>query len=122
NCRCTLPMWRTTSRAVRDWIARRGCAAILFIFPIARCRCCRRSFPMGFVRGVIRSVERMTYTNVNKVIEGDPEMSTRYAPLVSEFQRMKELALLLNKRRRARGSIDFDLPEAVIEFDAEGRM
>ena len=35
---------------------------------------------------------------------------------------MKELALLLNKRRRARGSIDFDLPEAVIEFDDDGRM
>jgi len=75
-----------------------------------------------FFQGVIRSVERMTYTNVNKVIEGDPEMTQRYAPLVSEFQRMKALALLLNKRRRARGSIDFDLPEAVIEFDAEGRM
>jgi ribonuclease R len=75
-----------------------------------------------FFQGVIRSVERMTYTNVNKVIEGDAEMTQRYAPLVNEFQRMKELALLLNKRRRARGSIDFDLPEAVIEFDAEGRM
>jgi len=75
-----------------------------------------------FVQGVIRSAERMTYTNVNKVIEGDAEMMARYAPLVSEFQRMKELALLLNKRRRARGSIDFDLPEAVIEFDDEGRM
>jgi ribonuclease R len=75
-----------------------------------------------FFQGVIRSVERMTYTNVNKVIEGDAEMTARYAPLVSEFQRMKELALLLNKRRRARGSIDFDLPEAVIEFDADGRM
>jgi ribonuclease R len=75
-----------------------------------------------FFQGVIRSAERMTYTNVNKVIEGDAEMTARYAPLVSEFQRMKELALLLNQRRRARGSIDFDLPEAVIEFDDEGRM
>ncbi|MGB8839064.1 MAG: RNB domain-containing ribonuclease, partial [Candidatus Acidiferrales bacterium] len=75
-----------------------------------------------FFQGVIRSAERMTYTNVNKVIEGDAEMTQRYASLVSEFQRMKELALLLNKRRRARGSIDFDLPEAVIEFDADGRM
>ncbi len=75
-----------------------------------------------FFQGVIRSAERMTYTNVNKVIEGDAEVTQRYAPLVSEFQRMKELALLLNKRRRARGSIDFDLPEAVIEFDNEGRM
>jgi ribonuclease R len=73
-------------------------------------------------QGVIRSAERMTYTNVNKVIEGDTEMTQRYAPLVSEFQKMKELALLLNKRRRARGSIDFDLPEAVIEFDDQGRM
>ena len=75
-----------------------------------------------FFQGVMRSAERMTYTNVNKVIEGDAEMTRRYAPLVSEFQKMKELALLLNKRRRARGSIDFDLPEAVIEFDPEGRM
>src|SRR6204780_230784 len=75
-----------------------------------------------FFQGVIRSAERMTYTNVNKVIAGDAEMTARYAPLASEFQRMKELALLLNKRRRARGSIDFDLPEAVIEFDNEGRM
>src|SRR5580704_3057029 len=75
-----------------------------------------------FFQGVIRSAERMTYTNVNKVIEGDAEMMQRYAPLLSEFQRMKELALLLNKRRGAHGSIDFDLPEAVIEFDDQGRM
>ena len=30
--------------------------------------------------GIIRSFERMTYTNVNKVIERDPEMTARYAP------------------------------------------
>src|SRR6202167_4312912 len=75
-----------------------------------------------FFQGVIRSAERMTYTHVNKVIAGDAEMTARYAPLASEFQKMKALALLLNKRRRARGSIDFDLPEAVIEFDDQGRM
>ena len=75
-----------------------------------------------FTPGVIRSAERMTYTNVNKVIEGDPEMSERYASLVGGFRRMKELALLLNARRVARGSIDFDLPEAVIEFDETGQM
>ena len=75
-----------------------------------------------FFSGVIRSAERMTYTNVNKVIEGDPEMTARYAPLVQDFRRMKELALLLNRRRNARGSIDFDLPEPVIEFDNDGRM
>jgi ribonuclease R len=72
--------------------------------------------------GVIRSAERMTYTNVNKVLEGDPEMSKRYASLAPRFRDMKELALLLNARRNEHGSIDFDLPEPVIEFDEEQRM
>jgi len=72
--------------------------------------------------GVIRSAERMTYTNVNKVIEGDPEMSKRYASLSPRFRDMKELALLLNARRNEHGSIDFDLPEPVIEFDEKQRM
>ncbi len=72
--------------------------------------------------GVIRSAERMTYTNVNKALEGDPEMTTRYAALAHHFQTMKELALLLNQRRNEHGSIDFDLPEPVIEFDEEQRM
>ena len=75
-----------------------------------------------FTPGVIRSAERMTYTNVNKVLENDPEMTRRYASLVDEFQLMRELALLLNARRVRRGSIDFDLPERVIEFDEMGRM
>lgn len=72
--------------------------------------------------GVIRSAERMTYTNVNKVLESDAEASARYAPLVHHFQDMKTLALLLNARRNEHGSIDFDLPEPVIEFDADQKM
>ena len=72
--------------------------------------------------GVICSAERMTYTNVNKALEGDPEMTERYAALAHHFRDMKELALLLNARRNKQGSIDFDLPEPVIEFDEEQRM
>src|SRR5713101_7711272 len=72
--------------------------------------------------GVIRSAERMTYTNVNLMIGREPEMSERYAALAPRFREMKELALLLNARRNERGSIDFDLPEPVIEFDEEQRM
>ncbi len=75
-----------------------------------------------FCRGVIRSAERMTYTNVHKVLEGDPEMRERYAALAPHFARMQELALLLNRKRQKRGSIDFDLPEPLIEFDAFGEM
>lgn len=72
--------------------------------------------------GVIRSAERMTYTNVHKVIEGDAEMKERYAALAPRFADMKELALLLNARRTEAGSIDFDLPEPLIEFDAQQKM
>jgi ribonuclease R len=72
--------------------------------------------------GVIKSAERMTYTNVNKVLEGDAEALARYAALAHRFRDMKELALLLNARRSEHGSIDFDLPEPVIEFDEQQRM
>jgi ribonuclease R len=75
-----------------------------------------------FTPGVIRSAERMTYTNVNKVLEAEPEMTMRYASFAADFRLMKELALVLNRRRNMRGSIDFDLPEPVIEFDEAGRM
>ena len=72
--------------------------------------------------GVIRSAERMTYTDVNAALEGDEVLRQRYAPLVEEFERMRELALILRHKREKRGSIDFDLPEPVIEFDENGLM
>ena len=75
-----------------------------------------------FTRGVIRSVERMTYTSVHLLLDGDAEQRERYSRLVPRFERMKELALILNARRQKRGSIDFDLPEPLIEFDAAGEM
>jgi ribonuclease R len=75
-----------------------------------------------FTTGVIRSAARMTYTNVNKVLEGDAEMTARYSELAPHFRNMRELALLLNARRSGAGSIDFDLPEPVIEFDEEQQI
>jgi len=75
-----------------------------------------------FVKGVIRSRERMTYTNVHLLLEGDPGLRLRYAPLVERFELMRELALVLNRRRMRRGAIDFDLPEPLVEFDEWGEM
>lgn len=75
-----------------------------------------------FCRGVIRSAERMTYTNVHLLLEGDPAQRERYAPLVARFELMRELAEILQHRRDRRGSIDFDLPESLIEFDESGVM
>ncbi len=73
-------------------------------------------------QGVIRSASRMTYTQVHAILDGDQKTREEFAPLVKEFERMHELARLLNKKRQRRGSIDFDLPEPVIEFDEQGAM
>ena len=72
--------------------------------------------------GVIRSAERMTYTGVNAVLEGDAAMRQRYSALAPTFELMRDLAMILNRKRQRRGSIDFDLPEPVIEFDELGLM
>ncbi|MGH9718667.1 MAG: ribonuclease R family protein [Bryobacteraceae bacterium] len=75
-----------------------------------------------FTRGVIRSRERMTYTGVHLLLEGDGGLRTRYEPLMKRFELMQELAQILNRKRVRRGSIDFDLPEPLIEFDQWGAM
>jgi ribonuclease R len=72
--------------------------------------------------GIIRSAERMTYTAVNAILTDDPSALARYPNLVENFKLMEDLARILNRRREARGSIDFDLPEPEIEFDEHGRM
>ena len=72
--------------------------------------------------GIIRSAKRMTYTQVQGVLDGNAETRAEFADLVPEFERMYELALKLNAKRHRRGSIDFDLPEPVIQFDPDGNM
>ncbi len=73
-----------------------------------------------FCRSLIRVDERMTYPQVRAILEGDRHLRQRYAPLVDDFEAMRELALALLETRRRRGSLDFDLPEARVEVDAEG--
>jgi ribonuclease R len=73
-------------------------------------------------QGLIRSAARMTYNEVQAILDGDPSMRKQYGHLVSDFERMQELAKILNRKRVKRGSIDFDMPEPVIEFDEAGLM
>lgn len=72
--------------------------------------------------GVIRSARRMTYTQVAAILDRDAEARAAFAPLVEEFERMLDLARILHRKRDRRGSIDFDLPEPLIEFDEFGAM
>ncbi len=72
---------------------------------------------------VIRSRERMTYTDVNKVLtNSDAAVSERYGELRTFFQTMEELARILIHMRERRGAIDFNLPEAVFQFNDEGQI
>ena len=74
-----------------------------------------------FFDSVIRSHERMTYTAVRRIlVDKDSECLERYRDLVDQFKLMEELALLINETRRARGNLDFDLPEAEIILDLQG--
>jgi len=89
-------------------------------------------------KSVIKTKERMTYTNVNAILVNEgvaeasgpgkanavelprEELDAKYGYLYDEFKRMHELYEVLRARRDARGSIDFDLPEADVQLDEVG--
>ncbi len=72
---------------------------------------------------IIHSRERMTYTDVNNIItKPDGEAARAYAHIKDMVLEMHGLALLLIKRREERGAIDFDMPEAEIQFNDEGKI
>lgn len=71
---------------------------------------------------VIRTKERMTYTNVRKILqEEDPEVTERYSDLVDTFKLMRDLALRLRGKRMKRGAVDFDFQESKVIVDEEGK-
>lgn len=70
---------------------------------------------------VIKTSERMTYTDVSDILEKDDEaLKQRYDYLIDEFKRMEKLAKILRHRREARGSIDFDFDESKVILDEQG--
>lgn len=72
--------------------------------------------------GVIRTTERMTYTNINKILKDkDPSVRATYEPLVPMFETMGELANILRQKRMKRGAIDFDFKEAQVIVDEDGK-
>jgi ribonuclease R len=65
----------------------------------------------------------MTYTAVDAILTArDPATRQQYAALVPKFELMHELFAILNARRKRRGSIDFDLPEAKVLISETGAV
>ncbi|WP_078579202.1 ribonuclease R [Salipaludibacillus agaradhaerens] len=72
-------------------------------------------------QSVIRTNERMTYTDVRKILlDEDDEVKQRYESLIPFFKDMEELAEILRKKRFSRGAIDFDFKEAKVLVNDEG--
>ncbi|GLH64367.1 ribonuclease R [Parageobacillus sp. G301] len=73
-------------------------------------------------QSVIRTTERMTYSDVNKIlVDKDEELRKKYEPLVPMFELMAELAEILRNKRMKRGAIDFDFKEAKVLVDENGK-
>jgi ribonuclease R len=78
-------------------------------------------------KSVIRTKERMTYTDVNTILSVAPailpaDLREKYGYLIPDFERMHALYEVLRTRRDARGSIDFDLPEADVMLGEKGEI
>lgn len=72
-------------------------------------------------QSVIKTNERMTYSDVNKIlVDKDEEVMERYKDLVPFFEQMGELASVLNRKRMGRGAIDFDFKESKVLVDEKG--
>ena len=73
-------------------------------------------------KGVICVKERMTYTDVQKILDGtDEKVLERYRKYIQEFKLMEELAHILKKRRLENGYLNLDIPETKIELDINGK-
>ena len=75
-----------------------------------------------FADGVIRSAARLTYTQVADLIEGRAERAPMAREVATMLRSAETLRNKLEAKRRARGSVDFDLPAPTILLDVEGVM
>ncbi|MGM8212022.1 ribonuclease R [Virgibacillus sp. W0430] len=72
---------------------------------------------------VIRTTERMTYKDVNKILaDKDETVRSKYEALVPMFEQMEELAAILRNKRIRRGAIDFDFKEALVIAGEDGKV
>lgn len=73
-------------------------------------------------KGIIKVTERMTYTDVQKILDkSDEKVLKRYEKYIEEFENMKELATILKNRRLEQGYLNLDIPESKIVLDTDGK-
>ncbi|HBO37906.1 MAG TPA: ribonuclease R [Pasteurellaceae bacterium] len=75
-----------------------------------------------FYEAVMNSHARLTYTKVARILEGDEELSERYAELVPHLQELHNMYQALINARHQRGAIDFETIETKFVFNEMGRI
>lgn len=71
---------------------------------------------------VINSKHRMTYTDVQGILDGDEILRQSYADIVPTLETMQRLAKILYNKRNQRGNIDFATREVYFVYDEQGRV
>jgi ribonuclease R len=75
------------------------------------------------VESILNINERMNYDDVKQIlVDHDEELMKRYHEQMDMFKTMEDLQSILKERRRQRGSIEFDFPEAKFKLDDKGRI
>lgn len=76
-----------------------------------------------FTRSVICSKQRFTYTIVKQILtDHDQSVRKLYKPFLTQLKWAQELAVALQQKRRQRGSIDFNVPEAEFTLNDAGEV
>ena len=70
-------------------------------------------------KSVIKSVHRMTYKDVNAILDGDKNLINEYSDIYEILKQMLELSKILRAKKFTRGSIDFELPELKVILDED---
>ena len=70
-------------------------------------------------KSVIKSVHRMTYKDVNAILDGDKDLINEYSDIYEMLKQMLELSKILRAKKFTRGSIDFELPELKVVLDKD---
>src|SRR5262249_14023676 len=76
----------------------------------------------SFHKSIIHSKERMTYEDVQEILNGNPALERRFQAIVPQIRTIARVAEIIQRRRKQRGAIDFDLPEPMLTYNEQGEV
>ena len=72
-------------------------------------------------KSFIKSKHRMTYTDVQRILDKDKSATKEYPDLIKVLQDMNKLCDILEANRKKRGALDFNIAETYVQLDENGK-